>query len=386
MTGPAQRARRRGSRASPPPSAPIADADVRVPATAARHAVVFERDGAVVLLDSGSAEGTFLAGQLVQETDPPRRATSSSSGASGPRLRFEHDAPAALARAHPTLLAVPVETPSPARRLADPDPARGGPEQPRLPARGGGGGASWPRSSWAGPGARTGASRPSSPPCARPWATVEAERRALEQRVDAERRRVRRGAADAGAAHRGLPLARRGPAHASWPAAAAGEVQTLRDELGTHAPAHREPGDGARGGRADHQAVRRRGVPHPGGVRLLRRRADGPSATRRARTTTRRPTSTLRPHPGGRGRHPHHRVLRHRVPGEGGRPRPHQPARGRALVERQHGRRPRGPGLPAAIPLPARVLPPPPRSLRARARAHARRATTSRCCGRPWAR
>ena len=42
---------------------------------------------------------------------------------------------------------------------------------------------------------------------------VEAERRALEQRVDAERRRGDAERQHAGAADRGLPLARGGPAH-----------------------------------------------------------------------------------------------------------------------------------------------------------------------------
>ena len=88
------------------------DADVQVPATAMRHAVVFERDGMVVLLDSGSTEGTFLAGEMVQETIL-RAGDVIELGPNGPRLRFEHDGLGALARTHPTLLAVPVETPAP---------------------------------------------------------------------------------------------------------------------------------------------------------------------------------------------------------------------------------------------------------------------------------
>ena len=89
------------------------DADIRLEATAPRHAVVFERDGMVVLLDSGSAEGTFLAGQMVQETIL-RTGDVIELGPNGPRLRFEHEGQSALVPAHPTLLAVPVETPRPA--------------------------------------------------------------------------------------------------------------------------------------------------------------------------------------------------------------------------------------------------------------------------------
>ncbi|HUG55118.1 MAG TPA: trypsin-like peptidase domain-containing protein [Vicinamibacteria bacterium] len=65
-----------------------AEADVVVPGTAPRHAVVFERDGEVVLLDSGSAQGTYLAGQLVQETGL-KPGDVLELGPGGPRLRFE---------------------------------------------------------------------------------------------------------------------------------------------------------------------------------------------------------------------------------------------------------------------------------------------------------
>jgi len=68
------------------------DADVVVAGTALRHAVVFERDGAVVLLDSGSPQGTYLAGQLVQEAIL-RPGDVIHLGREGPRLRFEGQEP-----------------------------------------------------------------------------------------------------------------------------------------------------------------------------------------------------------------------------------------------------------------------------------------------------
>ena len=74
-----------------------ADADVMVPDSAARHAVVFERDGAVVLVDSGSAQGTYLAGQLVQEA-VLRSGDVIELGTNGPRLRFEGDGARSRAR------------------------------------------------------------------------------------------------------------------------------------------------------------------------------------------------------------------------------------------------------------------------------------------------
>jgi S1-C subfamily serine protease len=63
------------------------EADVRVPDVAPRHAVVFERDGDVVLLDSGSPQGTFLAGEEVQEA-VLRDGDVFELGRGGPRLRF----------------------------------------------------------------------------------------------------------------------------------------------------------------------------------------------------------------------------------------------------------------------------------------------------------
>jgi S1-C subfamily serine protease len=64
------------------------ESDVRVPGLAPRHAVVFEREGDVVLLDSGSPQGTFLAGQEVQEA-VLRDGDVIELGRGGPRLRFQ---------------------------------------------------------------------------------------------------------------------------------------------------------------------------------------------------------------------------------------------------------------------------------------------------------
>jgi S1-C subfamily serine protease len=63
------------------------EADVRVAGLAPRHAIVFERDGEVVLLDSGTAAGTYLAGEQVQEA-VLRDGDVVELGRGGPRLRF----------------------------------------------------------------------------------------------------------------------------------------------------------------------------------------------------------------------------------------------------------------------------------------------------------
>lgn len=63
------------------------DADVRVPEAAPRHCVLFERDGDVRVLDSGSGRGTFLRGQPVQEA-PLHDGDEIELGEGGPRLRF----------------------------------------------------------------------------------------------------------------------------------------------------------------------------------------------------------------------------------------------------------------------------------------------------------
>jgi S1-C subfamily serine protease len=69
--------------------------DVVIAGVAPRHAVVFQRDADVVILDSGSALGTFLAGNEVQEA-VLRDGDVVELGRGGPRLRFRlPDAPRA---------------------------------------------------------------------------------------------------------------------------------------------------------------------------------------------------------------------------------------------------------------------------------------------------
>jgi S1-C subfamily serine protease len=74
--------------------------DVVIPGLAPRHAVVYQRDGDVVLLDSGSALGTFLAGNEIQEA-VLRDGDVVELGRGGPRLRFHlPDAPRARTGSH----------------------------------------------------------------------------------------------------------------------------------------------------------------------------------------------------------------------------------------------------------------------------------------------
>lgn len=207
------------------------DADVLVPTSAARHAIVFERDGAVVLLDSGSAQGTYLAGQLVQEA-VLRPGDVIELGKSGPRLRFERDGPTrALARAHDPLLAVPVD--------ALPPP----PVSQTLILR------AVAQSSRAFRRAVVAAGLVAALVLLWTWrenrrfkaelvtlreamGAVEAERRALEQRVDSERRRVD---ADRKTLEQRIEdyRSREEDLRTRLSGAAAGEVQTIRDELGS---------------------------------------------------------------------------------------------------------------------------------------------------------
>ena len=207
------------------------DADIQMPVTAARHAVVFERDGMVVLLDSGSAEGTFLAGQMVQETIL-RAGDVLELGPNGPRLRFEHDGQGALVRAHPTLLAVPVvEPPLPApvsqtlilRTMAQSSRAFRQTVVVAGIAAAGLLGWTWHQNRRFQAELLT---------LRQAMGEVDAERRALEQRVDAERRRT-----DAERSTLESRIedyrAREEDLHTKLAGAAAGEVQTLRDELGT---------------------------------------------------------------------------------------------------------------------------------------------------------
>jgi S1-C subfamily serine protease len=75
------------------------DADVVVAGIAPRHAVLYQRDGNVVLVDGGSALGTFLAGNEIHEA-VLRNGDVVELGGGGPRLRFElPDAPLAPAKA-----------------------------------------------------------------------------------------------------------------------------------------------------------------------------------------------------------------------------------------------------------------------------------------------
>jgi S1-C subfamily serine protease len=208
------------------------DADIRVPDTAARHAVVFERDGMVVLLDSGSMEGTFLAGQMVQETIL-RGGDVIELGPHGPRLRFENDGQGSLARTHPTLLAVPVEdallAPAPVshtlilRSMAQSSRAfRRTVVVAGVVAAGVLG--------WAWRENRRFQSELLT--LRQTMGEVDADRRALEERVDAERRRT--DAERSTLAQRIEDYrSREEDLRTKLTGAAAGEVQTLRDELGT---------------------------------------------------------------------------------------------------------------------------------------------------------
>ena len=76
------------------------DMDVVIPGLAPRHAVLYQRDGDVVLLDSGSALGTFLAGNEIQEA-VLRNGDVVELGRGGLRLRFSlPDAPRARTQSH----------------------------------------------------------------------------------------------------------------------------------------------------------------------------------------------------------------------------------------------------------------------------------------------
>lgn len=66
------------------------DADVAVPAAAARHCLLFERDGNVLVLDSGSGRGTRVGGRPVQEA-VLRDGDLIELGEGGPRLRFARE-------------------------------------------------------------------------------------------------------------------------------------------------------------------------------------------------------------------------------------------------------------------------------------------------------
>jgi len=204
------------------------DADIVVPDTAVRHAVVFEREGAVVLLDSGSPQGTYLAGQLVQEAIL-RPGDVVRLGAQGPRLRFERNESSLTPPHLAAIVPVPEEAPPPP------------PVSQTLILR------AVAQSSRAFRRAVVGAGVVALLLLAWTWrenrrfkselvglrqamGEVEAERRTFEQRVDAERRR--------GDSER-LSLERRIEEYRSHEeelrarlaGAAVGEVQSLRGEL-----------------------------------------------------------------------------------------------------------------------------------------------------------
>jgi serine protease Do len=66
------------------------DTDVVVAGAAPRHAVLFERNGEVMLVDSGSAAGTLVSGRRVDET-VLRAGDVIRLGEGGPELRFERE-------------------------------------------------------------------------------------------------------------------------------------------------------------------------------------------------------------------------------------------------------------------------------------------------------
>lgn len=66
------------------------ETDVVIAGAAPRHAVLFERDGEVVLVDSGSAAGTLVSGRRVEET-VLRAGDVIRLGENGPELRFERE-------------------------------------------------------------------------------------------------------------------------------------------------------------------------------------------------------------------------------------------------------------------------------------------------------
>jgi S1-C subfamily serine protease len=206
------------------------DADVLVPASATRHAVVFERDGVVMLLDSGSAQGTYLAGQMVQEA-VLRPGDVIELGQGGPRLRFERDGPPrAVARDQGPLLAVG-------------DGAPPAPVTPTLILR------AVAQGSRAFRRAVIAAGLVAALVLLWTWrenrrletellmlrqemGAVEAERRAFERRVGSERRRLdddRKTLEQRIEDYR----SREEDLRTRLSGAAAGEVQTIRDELGS---------------------------------------------------------------------------------------------------------------------------------------------------------
>ena len=190
-----------------------------VPGIAARHARVLERDGAFVLQDAGSALGTFLAGEPVQES-VLRDGDVIELGSGGPKLRFQRQGETQAARPHAPGLTIPPGW-------------RGG----RLPARFGPllraalgvllaaslGFLGWSYREW----------RRLQAEMDRLSATVRAaeeERRVFQLRVEEERHRFRKERRELEGR---LDEARRREADLSarLADAASGEVQALKDEL-----------------------------------------------------------------------------------------------------------------------------------------------------------
>jgi S1-C subfamily serine protease len=205
-----------------------ADADVRIPATAARHAVVFEREGAVVLLDSGSPEGTYVSGQLVEDTIL-HPGDVIELGPSGPQLRFEEEvAPGALARVPGRAVSAVEAAPAASQTLILRAVAQSSRAFRRTVAAAAVIAALLLAWTWR----ENRRFRAELVTLRQAMGTVEVERRALEQRVDAERRR---GDAERRTLEGRIEdyRSREEDLRTKLGEAAAGEVQTIRDELGT---------------------------------------------------------------------------------------------------------------------------------------------------------
>ncbi len=204
------------------------DADVVVPTAAARHAVVFEREGTVVLLDSGSVQGTYLAGQLVQEA-VLRPGDIIELGANGPRLRFERNGPSTAHVLDP-LRPLSVETTHPSGPISQTLILRTMAQSSRAFRRAvvaaGVLGALLLFWTWR----ENRRFKAELVTLRQAMGEVDAERRALEQRVDAERRRTE-------AERKTLEgrieeyRSREEDLRARLAGATAGDVQSLRDEL-----------------------------------------------------------------------------------------------------------------------------------------------------------
>jgi hypothetical protein len=208
-----------------------ADADVVVPATAPRHAVVFERDGEVVLLDSGSHQGTYLAGQLVQEA-VLRPGDEIALGADGPRLRFQRDGmpltrprPYDPSEVEPGLAMAPPPTSHTLMLRAMAQSSRAFRRTVALAVVIAAVLFLW---TWR----ENRRFKAELVRLRQAMGRVEAERRTFEQRVDAERRR---GDAERQTLERRIEdyRTREEELRARLAGAAAGEVQSLRTELGT---------------------------------------------------------------------------------------------------------------------------------------------------------